>query len=99
VVRISGTDQVRVFGTRNIEAEWRDLDGNCGNGVTVHLVINGMSAFSDTIATTMSTVAPATTSVKHNAVVSAGGFIDFVVGSNGQWGCDGTGLTATVSRM
>jgi hypothetical protein len=78
-------------GTYQIEAYWRDLDTHGGDGVSAHVVVNGVSVFGQDLDNGGSTA------TSHLLALLAGDHVDFVVGSRGGIGFDTTAFDASIA--
>ena len=79
-------------GRYNIVARWLDLDNHGGNGFSAHVVIKGVMVFNQEIANDGGIDVPL-----QNVDLNAGEFVDFVVGSRGDFTFDSTGFNAAIS--
>jgi hypothetical protein len=81
--------------TFDISANWLDLDHNSGNGYSSHIVVNGANILS-----LQSTVSNGGSSSASDALfLNQGDFLDFAVGSNGDYSFDSTQFNATISAV
>ncbi len=73
-------------------ATWRDVDPNGGNGIDVHIVLNGVSLLDQNIGNggSFSLSSPLA------LTLAAGDGLDFIVGTLGDWSYDSTAFNATI---
>jgi hypothetical protein len=93
-------------GTYRIEASWRDISRggqNGSEGADVHLVVKGVSVFDGVVSLEADSASAETT---HEARLSRGDVVDFVVGPNafadtsqGSGDNDGTALNASITLV
>lgn len=79
-------------GTFAVDATWRHLDPNGGDGVSANLVVNGTSVFAKDIFRTSTTTFQVLT-------LNAGDIVDFVLGKVSGVTFDGTGFTAHITAV
>ena len=80
-------------GHYSVVGRWFDLDPWGGDGVSCHMIVNGVERFGRNMANGGTTNLPLT-----RVNVQAGDVIDFVLGSRGDFNFDSTGFNVAIRR-